>query len=179
MLEFLESAYTQVPFIYRDAVSKDEFTYHLDRWIETKPSEYPILYLGYHGDAGNIFLREDEVSFNLDTKIEFGQISEFLAGVCKNRVVHFASCGTLDVSPEEAEDFLKETRASSVSGYAEDEVDWIEAMAFELLFLRRMQRGGGKSLTPTVMKKCRDDISQTSPYAELSEHLGFNIWVAE
>ena len=178
MLEFLESAYTQVPFIHGDAVSLDEFKYHLVRWMVTEPSEYPILYLGYHGESGNISLIDDQVSYDFETKIEFGEISQFLAGKCKNRVVHFASCGTLDVSTKEAESFLEETGASSVSGYRDD-VNWIESMAFELLFLERMQRSGRKSLTPKVMKKCRDDITQMSPDSELSKHLGFNMWVAE
>ena len=124
MLELLERAYTDVPFVYRDAVSKDEFKYHIISWLELSAKEYPILYLGYHGDdSANIFLVEDGKTYDFETRISFLDFGELLEGQCKGRVIHFSSCGTLNVSERCAKDFLKTTGASSVSGYKK-EVDW-------------------------------------------------------
>ena len=54
----------------------------------------------------------------------------------------------------------------------------MESMAFELLFLVRMQKGGQRTLTPNVMSNCRSDMMNKLPYKALRKHLGFNLWIA-
>ena len=178
MLELLGRAYTEVPFIYRNAVSKDEFKYHITSWLDLPAREYPILYLGYHGDAAaNIFLVDDDKTHDFETRISFSDFGGFLQEQCKDRVVHFSSCGTLKVSTRCARNFLDITGARSVSGY-DKVVDWMESIAFELLFLARMQKGGQLTLTSNVMNNCRNDVMNKSPYKEFRKHLGFNIWIS-
>ncbi|MDE0050465.1 MAG: hypothetical protein OXO52_11805 [Rhodospirillales bacterium] len=163
-----------VPFIHRTALTMEEFAFQLDRWIELETPEYPILYLGYHGEAGNISLAEGYDG--ILNQVTFEAMTSQLAKRCLNRVVHFASCSTLDLETPVANNFLVQTAASAVSGYTE-EVDWIQSLAFDLMYLERMQYGGMYNLTPNVMNGCRDALMHESPYISLRRHLGFRLHV--
>lgn len=188
VLELLRDGQLSVPFVHRTAITKDEFTFCLMEWLSLDSREYPILYLGYHGEEGCI---------NLGGK---GYIDETVLGLhdvgvrlvdgggCKNRVVHFASCSTLDVDREDVETFLEQTGASAVSGYSKS-IDWVAAAMLDMLYLKEMQLGGAMALTPVVMRSIRDGNTSRwgllernsrfgeSPYYDLSKHLGFRLEV--
>ena len=187
VLEAMEDSYLNVPFLYRSAVTQDEFQHNLREWTSTFNEEernYPILYLGYHGEAEKIVLGEH--GFFGRSEISIEQLAEGLAGKCKNRVIHFGSCSTLDAADELIEYFLDQTECSAISGYSK-RAEWTEAMALDVLYIKMMQYGGGKALTPTVMKSIRDGNTQRwglceedngfgrSPYFDLAKHLGFRI----
>ena len=184
LLELLRDGYLQVPFVHRTAMTKDEFTFHVVEWLTLDPRRFPILYLGYHGEHGAIQLGGG--GFMDENELEFHEVAERLvvAGRCANRVVHFASCSTLDIDQGATELFLDQTGASAVSGYAEP-VDWVEAATFDMLYIKRMQSGGARSLTPAVMRRIRDGTagewglleSGNSPYIGLAKHLGFRLEV--
>ena len=152
VLEAMHEGYLGIPFVYRTAVTSDELHHYLEEWKSLDRREYPILYLGYHGKAGHIILGEQ--SYWGTSSISLEQLAEGL-GECDNRVVHFGSCSTLNVKEERINSFLKNTNVSAVSGYKE-EVDWTESVAFDMLYIKEMQSGGGQSLTPTVMTGIRD-----------------------
>ena len=109
--------------------------------------------------------------------------------MCRNRIVHFASCSTLDVGKDDVGLFLRETGASAVSGYSK-EVDWVEAATFDVLYLKQLQFGGSISLTRNLMRAIRDGNRTRwgllernsehgpSPYHALAKHLGFRLEVA-
>ena len=175
ILQFLKDSYLDVPFIHRTALTMEEFVFQLERWTELEAPDYPILYLGYHGDAGNISLAEGYDG--ILNQVTFEAMSDQLAQVCMNRVVHFSSCCTLDLETQTANTFLAQTEASAVSGYTM-EVDWIQSLAFDLMYLERMQYGGMNNLTPNVMHGCRASLMQDYPYISLRRHLGFKLHVA-
>lgn len=184
VLEALRDSYMSVPVVYRSAVTQDELKHNLMEWKSLDARQYPILYLGYHGEAESIVLGER--GFFGKSEITIEQLAQGLAGECKDRVVHFGSCSTLDVDDELIEHFLNQTGASAISGYRES-VEWTESVAFDVLYIQMMQYGGGRALTPNVMKSIRDGNTKRwglcqedgrygrSPYFDLGEHLGFKL----
>ena len=141
VLELLRDGYLRVPFVQRMAITKDEFTAYVMEWLALEAREYPILYLGYHGEKGSIdlggrgYVDENELGFHdVGARLVDG-------GGCRNRIVHFASCATLDVDDEDIEVFLEETGASAVSGYSKT-IDWVAAATLDMLYLKEMQSGG-------------------------------------
>ena len=154
ILEAMQDGYLRIPFVHRTAVTPDELKYNLEEWKSLEARQYPILYLGYHGEAGQIVLGKQDFWGKSDISLE--QLAEGLGrGQCANRIVHFGSCLTLDVEDERVGSFLEHTGVSAVSGY-QSEVDWTESVAFDMLYIKMMQFGGGAALTPTVMASIRE-----------------------
>lgn len=159
VLELLRDCYLGVPFIHRNAVTLDAFKHHVAEWLGEDSKEFPILYLAYHGDAGYLQLNED-------TGLKLPEIARILRGGCENRLVHFASCSTLNVSDDELACFADETAASAVSGYKK-EVDWSASTAFELMYLESLQYAGRKkALTRDVVQSVRDGDGNLWPLFE-------------
>lgn len=170
-------------FVHRTSVTLAELQHNLEEWKSLNAQKYPILYLGYHGNAGKIVLGSKD--YFGDSEIDLEKLAEGLGeGTCTNRIVHFGSCSTLDVEEKRISSFIAHTGVSAVSGYA-GEVDWTESVAFDMLYIKLMQSGGGRSLTPTVMKSIRDGNASRpglleedgSPYFEWGESLGFRLEV--
>ncbi len=169
MLQLLEASFLQVPFIHRTAQTKREFQLNLRKWLELRPSEFPILYLGYHGRPGKVEF-EDETGSAM-TFVSVGEKLSELGG-CNYRLIHFASCSTLNLSGNAAGRFLETTNASAVSGYTKD-IDWMESMALDLLLLESLQFGGNKQITSDIVKSCRDGLARNPVYLALCKSLGF------
>ena len=180
VLQCLQSSYLRVPFIYCNAQTKKEFRHHLNRWTDlsrpeypTRP-EYPILYLGYHGERNRIDLEEGTVTIP--------DLQKWLDGKCQNRIIHFASCLTVKVPEDAIKSFLRETKLSAVSGY-ERSVDWMESVAYDLLYLSIMQdKEKGKYehevLTTASMKRRRRALRRRA-HRDLRRHLRFKMIVNE
>lgn len=174
VLQCLQSSYLRVPFIYSNAQTKKEFRHHLNRWIDLPSSEYPILYLGYHGERNRIDLEGGTVTIP--------DLQKWLDGKCQNRVIHFASCLTVRVPEDEIISFLRETKLSAVSGYGRS-VDWMESVAYDLLYLSIMQdKEKGKyeheKLTTASMKRRRTALRRRA-HRDLRKHLRFKMIVSE
>lgn len=186
-LDYLHARFN-TPYIHRNAITRDEFLAHLDIWSRL-PTEgdvrHPILLLSYHGKTEGIALREveeDEKEYDeqgdlvypSDCIVSLPEIADAV-GNCDNKVLHFASCSTVDVGNDVVEEFLDETNASSVSGYRDD-VYWGDSLAFDMLFLGKVQEAPFVKLKPKIMKQVSDDLKE-SPYSELREELGFSLRV--
>ena len=189
MLQWLHDVY-DMPFIHRDAVSRDELFLYLNMWGDMKAGaandgekQYPILILSYHGDNGGIWVTgdpEEDTGYEEESSfVELDEIEGSLEGRCKNKVIHFASCSTINVSNAAIGEFLEKTQASAVSGYAED-VDWTWSMAFDLLYLQEIQDATHMYLTPKLMKgvsdRLKDDMWENPyPYDAVRKRLGFDV----
>ena len=189
MLQWLHDAYG-TPFLYRDAISIEEFFLHLNVWKEMKcgsvggDTQYPILVPAYHGDADGIWVTDQPEEVDTDDNddssfVQLDDIADHLRGSCKNKVVHFASCSTINVSNSAIGEFLETTRASAVSGYAK-EVDWTWSMAFDLLYLEAIQRARYQYLSPARMKEVSDNLkdehwAEPYPYDAVRKRLGFDV----
>ena len=134
ILELLEtSGYPSVPFIRRDVGTLTEFDYYLGRWALKKYDRYPILYLGFHGSPGIL-----HVGHGSKGDVDLKRLEERLAGACAKRIIHFGSCGTLNIHGNRVRSFLQRTGALAVCGY-KSEVDWMLSAAFEIILFYELQ----------------------------------------
>ena len=134
VLELLEkSNHPAVPYIRRDVGTLPEFEYYLRKWTQRKYARYPILYLGFHGDPGALYVGEKR-----NKPVDFAWLEERLQGKCKGRVIHFGSCGTMAKHGNRVRHFLERTDALAVCGYKVD-VDWMLSAAFEIILLSGLQ----------------------------------------
>lgn len=134
ILELLEkSNYLPVPYIRRDVVTHAEFEHYLGKWKQRKYDRYPILYLGFHGFPGKLRLRTGQ-----GAEVDLEWLEARLGGACKKRIIHFGSCGTLNIHGNRIRSFLKRTGALAVCGYRSD-VDWMLSAAFEIVLLSGFQ----------------------------------------
>lgn len=134
VLELLETShYPSIRSIHRDVATLGELEHYLQRWTLKRYDDYPILYLGFHGDPGILYMRAGQRD-----PVELDWIGERLAGACKGRIIHFGSCGTLALHGNKLNHFLEKTGALAISGYRTD-VDWILSAAYELVLLSALQ----------------------------------------
>ena len=193
MLEMLQKCFLKVPFIHRTAVTRGAFVHHLLEWLKCKAKsskgelKYPILYLCYHGESE--VLKFEGSYLPKDTDLTLAAICKILCesgyGDCKDSLVHFASCSTLNVKGAHIDSLVARTKASAISGYDRG-IDWIDSAAFELNYLRRLQFGGGKSLTKNVMNNVKNGTKNwpklmgkkgEGPFVDLGKELGFQLHV--
>ncbi|MCB1224882.1 MAG: hypothetical protein KDK99_03635 [Verrucomicrobiales bacterium] len=143
----------QVPYIRRDIATKPEFEYYLKKWCQRMYETHPILYLGFHGDPGKLYLGDRATWVDLDW------LEERLEGRCKGRIIHFGSCGTVAIGVARLKRFLLATQAQALCGYRLD-VDWMAAAAFETILLRSLQRFSvTRSGMLAVQRQLRRDVS--------------------
>ncbi len=168
ILQLLKDGYWGVPFIWRDVATSSELFYYIRKWLT---SDFPILYLGFHGsERGKLWLETEDGSANM---VNHEVLENHLEGRCKNKVIHFSGCSVLNGM--DTKQFLKSTEASAVSGY-KDDVD-TDAYALEYLYLQNLQYFRGNSLTPTVARDVAAALKE-SPYKDLCKHFSFDIKAA-
>jgi hypothetical protein len=156
-----------VPFIRRDVATVTEFEHYLGKWAKRKYDRYPILYLGFHGDPGVLY-----VGYGEDGTVDLDRLEDILEGRCKGRVIHFGACGTLATHGNRWKRFFQRTKALAVCGYKED-VDWMLSAAFEIVLLSGFQQN---TLTRAGMAAVNRRVqSQTS---RLGRDLRFRMIIA-
>ncbi len=136
VLKLLESySDTRTRYIHRDVGTVEEFDYYLDKWSKPAMSSHPILYLGFHGSPGIVYVGSQK---GKKGRLTLELLAERLEDRCRGRLIHFGSCGTLAAHGQRFNSFLRRTGAAAVCGYKID-VDWLEATVFDLLLLGHMQ----------------------------------------
>ena len=134
VLELLEKANVpSIPFIRRGIGTVTEFEYYLRRWSLKRYTPYPILYLGFHGDPGLLY-----VGHGREGKVSLDWLEERLEGKCRKRIIHFGSCGTMATHGNRLRRFFSRTGALALCGYRQD-VDWVLSAAFEIILLSEFQ----------------------------------------
>lgn len=129
-LHLLNRQYPAMKYIHKDCATKSEFKFYLNKWTQKGYYDYPILYLSFHGNKEVIKLS--------DGKYDLIELAKELQGKCKNRIIVFASCSTMDINKNKLNSFIRETECLAVCGYRA-EVNWTQATAFEILLLEGMQ----------------------------------------
>lgn len=129
MLSLLD-LHSNIPYIYNNCATIEEFEFYLKKWSQRQYRNYPILYLAFHGQEGMICFGNKEYHLK--------EIGELLEGRCKNRVLVIGSCSVLAMKKPHLKKFLETTGALAVCGY-KTEVEWMRATAFELLLLDTLQ----------------------------------------
>ena len=123
-----------VPSIRRNVSTEDGLRYYLRKWIQRKYRDFPLLYLGFHGEPGGIYISGRQA-------ITLDWLEDCLHGNCHRRVIHFGSCSTMMEHGRRLNRFLSRTGALAVCGYRTD-VDWMLTAAFEVILLSGFQLHG-------------------------------------
>jgi len=170
VLELLErSSSTKVPFIRRDVGTLTEFDYYVGKWTQRKYDRYPVLYLGFHGSPGRL-----HVGYGGPEKgsVDLSRLESLLAGRCKRRIIHFGSCGTLDIHGNRIRSFLGRTGALAVCGY-KSQVDWMLSAAFEIILFYELQYN---ALSRQGMERVKQAVRDQIP--RLRKQLCFRMVIA-
>ena len=159
-----------VQYIHRDIGTRHELEHYLTKWTTNKYSDYPILYLAFHGREGNIEFGDKRKPENI---LYLKDLSELLSNKCKGRIIYFGSCSTLGDHGKRIRKFLNETGALAVCGYRK-EIDWLISTAFDLMFFRQAQFNaftvsGARAIEKKLNEKTRD----------LKNQLGFHMVINE
>lgn len=138
---------SEIPYIHSDCATVNEIDFYLKRWLEADYLDYPILYLAFHGKEHGIWVSDDFYTLE--------EIGNILEGKCKNRIIIFASCSTINIDKRYLKKFLDKTAALAICGY-KLVVPWIESTAFELMLLATLQQNSfdGRGL-PALTKKIK------------------------
>jgi len=169
VLELLEKANEPpVRFIHRGIGTVPELEYYLRKWTLKRYQSYPILYLGFHGSPGCLYLGHGRGS----SYVTLDWLEDHLEGKCSKRILHFGSCGTLAAHGNRMKRFFRRTGALAVCGYRV-EVDWVLSAAFEIVLLSGFQQN---SLTRAGMAAVKRRVqSEASP---LVRKLKFRMLIA-
>jgi hypothetical protein len=169
-LQLLKScAGIEMPYIHRDVGTQEEFRYDLSKWAQKEFDSFPILYLAFHGDPGNLFVGDRRKK---GSRVSLDQISDFLQDSCSGRILHFGCCATLNVEMEDLDRFLQTTQAIAVLGYRK-KVDWVQSAAFELIMLAEIQR---RTLSKRGLRASLKKINSIA--GDLSHSLGFTMRIS-
>ena len=142
-----------IKFIYLTSNTLSEFEFNLK--LLSRKRTYQILYFAFHGDSDLIELGDSAISLK--------ELEGMLAGRFKDLVVHFGSCGTMNVDLGKLNEFTKNAGVRMVSGYTK-EVDWIESSAMDMLYFSKLQDYRSISHLDAFLRKT---------YPDLVEHTGF------
>jgi len=166
MLSMLEDSSLKVPYIYRDVAVHEEFWHFLKKWTQKAYENYPILYLLFHGEPGQIIVGEGK-----NNEIELNTVAERLEGKCKGKIIIFSSCSTLDKNARWMNSFLRSTKAEAVIGYRID-VDWMESVLFEMLLLCEFQ---SRALDLKGLRKSKSEVDKAVARSGLKKGLDYGI----
>lgn len=162
ILELLERR-EYCDFVYHDCVTIPELKFYLSRWKTKKISEkYPILYMAFHGEIGNLRINKKELC-----SIDY--LAELLEGKCTGKVIYFGSCSTMNLRKQKIKNFLSRTNAIAAIGYKK-EVDWIQSTACDMFVFEALQKD---KLDTRGIQKIHNKI--INDYGNLHRKLGLNI----
>lgn len=160
----------EMPYIYRTIGTVQEFEFCVHKWTQKQYADYPILYLCFHGKENLIYVGDKRFK---ESQMTLERLGELLQGKCRDRIILFGSCSTLNTRAENIQSFLRKTRATGVFGY-KSVVDWIISAHFELQVLSAMQE---HPMSRAGLREMRDRIQSTLP--TLSKSLTFRMEILE
>ncbi|MGE5250109.1 MAG: DUF6642 family protein [Bacteroidota bacterium] len=119
---------------------------------------YRILYLAFHGNAGEIHLGDG-------TCVSMQELADMMGERFAGWIVHFGACGTLDVPRSSLSEFYRRTRVAMMIGYCKT-VNWVESAAMDLILFDWLQ---GYISLGAMWNRVR------STYPDLVEHTGLTV----
>lgn len=138
-------------FFHATCNTAEELRFHLKALPRRR--RFRMLYLAAHGSPGHIKLA-DETRLTLDE----------LAGIMGRRfsgwIIHFGSCGTLDLPAKELARFRERTGALLLVGYGKS-IDWTESAALDLIIFDWLQHIDDKGDLWRVLSRYPDLIRLT------------------
>ncbi len=158
MLDLMRCSLRSPPaYVHRYADTRASFEHYIKAWTLQKYRHFPILYLGFHGTSGEIYLGDARRN---DSAITLDAIEDILQDRCKGRVIHFSSCETVRANGNRMNSFVRNTGALAVLGYRST-ADWLESAVFEALLIAELQgkRLDGRTL-PAMLRRIDENYGQ-------------------
>ena len=141
LLELIEMLDVSGGTFHRDVATREELAYYLQRWADDEEVDFPVAYFAFHGSPGCLALARESITL--------AELAEMLGTGAAGRVIHFGTCGTLEVAPAELTEFCRRTGLRGVTGYTRT-VDWAESAGLDILLLRELL--GSATLKPMVKR---------------------------
>jgi hypothetical protein len=129
LLELIEMLEVSGGWFHRDVATREELAYYLGRWVDDEEADFPVAYFALHGSPGCLALARESITL--------AELAEMLGTGAAGRVIHFGTCGTLEVPAEELTAFCRSTGLKGVTGYTRT-VDWAESAGLDILLLREL-----------------------------------------
>ena len=152
MLECINGVYPDVKYIFRTANTEEELKYCLGKFkqVNLSDKDFCVFLFSSHGTPGKIRFGKKDISLS-----ELGLIVKKVDDeLFRNHVVHFDSC-SVSKNCEEVQDFMRQTGAGWVTGFS-SEVDFIESLAFEMIYLDYLRDDKPKSVQKKLQKLQKD-----------------------
>ena len=153
-----------VPYIHRHADCRAAFDDYVGQWVQRKYSKYPILYLGFHGEVGDLLVGDWRRS---ESRVSLDDLEALLGSRCSGRIIHLGCCDGMSHHGRRLRSFASRLGAVAICGYDTD-VDWIESAAFEALLFATLQgrRLDGRSF-PAMIREMQKN------YGSFMKRVGF------
>lgn len=111
--------------------------YNIFRWISFADLQHfcsfitddDVVYIASHGDKGKLKSAEE-----VQNTLPLEGLAELFSGNLKNKILHLASCSTVDVHYKTLDKFVRDTGLKAVSGYT-TYTDWVTSAAMDLVYL--------------------------------------------
>lgn len=113
-----------VQVIYLTCNTVEEFKHNLVKLKRRRG--YGVLYLSLHGSPGEVHVD--------DAVLDLESLAALMGKGFQNWILHFGSCGTVDVPRGRLQRFIAATGVALVVGYRGDVV-WVDSAALDLLLL--------------------------------------------
>lgn len=167
ILELLHNI-NKSPFVHRDAATKEELFYYLDKWLQKRYAAYPVLSLGFHGEEESILIGDGRLT---NCRVTLNELMNHLEGRCNKRILYIGSCSTMQIDERRLQTFLRTTGALAICGYRVD-VDMLRSAAFELLLFQTLLENTSTLHGANAMKRRIESEERT-----LCRELGFRMVV--
>ncbi|HVA99475.1 MAG TPA: DUF6642 family protein [Bacteroidia bacterium] len=129
-LTFLQQNFN-IRHIYKQCGTRENLEYYLSLWKQKKYAAYSICYFAFHGEPESIKVGKEFVTLD--------ELGDMLADSCKDKIIHFGSCKTLDTNRKNIIRFLERTGALCVCGF-ETDIDFLESSVFDMLLIEKFQK---------------------------------------
>ncbi len=160
MLEQIRNIYglKDFQFINRKCATIEELTFYLKKISLKKYDKFSIIYFSLHGSENYIKLAKKGLTLD--------ELSVQVPNCFQNKLVHFSSCETINLTEHELKKFSKKTNVLAVSGYTK-EVNFLESVALEMLYFDWCQH-------EKDIKKIEKTINES--YSGLVKRTGFKMY---
>lgn len=112
-------------YVHHHLNDRDDLNRQLKGWGQSQHAPYNIGYVALHGAPGRVVIGRYQV--------DLLKIREAIPALrLDGKLLHFGSCSVLRVGEQDRSDLRKALGVRVLTGFTTD-VDWFEAMAFELL----------------------------------------------
>lgn len=134
----------EVPYKHRDVATRTEFEHYVKVWQQANHDAFPILYLAFHGEEGELIVGANKQM--KDSRVDLDWLEQNIDVRSKNRMLYIGACSTLEIHGKRINRFLRNTGINAVCGYRGD-IDWMESTTFDLLMISSLC--GLQTVTPT------------------------------